>query len=124
MSTQVVPENSGSAKTEDAKEIRIKSAKNKWATGAKKIIRTAKLSVLVHKNSGIDLLVQEHAEHGHGHDASPYMIHPNNPIRRAWDVVTILFVLYLCWKIPFSLGFEFWTGNKDLKVSFHEKPFP
>ena len=34
---------------------------------------------------------------------------------RAWDVVTILFVLYLCWKIPFSLGFEFWTGNKDLK---------
>ena len=91
-------------------------AKAKWGGAMAKITQAKNVK------KSIDLLVQEdtetaHHKHGHHHHSKygKYMIHPNNKWKRAWDVVTILFVLYLCWKIPFSLGFAHWYGNKELK---------
>ena len=80
-----------------------KTPRAKWGMATKRITNLNKSKV----KSKIDLLVQddEHtSHHSHGHHAQSkwgkYMIHPNNPLKRMWDVGTILFVLYLCWQIP------------------------
>ena len=36
-------------------------------------------------------------------------------VRRYWDIVTTLLVLYLCWRIPFDLGLDWWYPPKQLK---------
>lgn len=59
-----------------------------------------------------ELLVDEH----HGHAAhSKYICHPFG-VRRYWDIVTTLLVLYLCWRIPFDLGLDWWYPPKQLKA--------
>jgi len=37
-------------------------------------------------------------------------------VRRYWDIVTTLLVLYLCWRIPFDLGLDWWYPPKQLKA--------
>ena len=130
MSNQVVPvednfklepvvatSSSGGGNDDNVPSVKSPTAKNRWAMSVKRVKNVSKAK------KSIDLLVEdvpggEHGHHGHGHHHSKYakyMVHPNNKAKRAWDVVTILFVLYLCWKIPFSLGFPHWYGNKELK---------
>jgi CRP-like cAMP-binding protein len=91
------------------------TGKSKWMKARGRLKTSVVLNISAKKNmlKKADLLVD--AGHGHHHPWGKYMIHPNNKARRAWDVITILFVLYLCWKIPLSLGFGHWYGNKSLK---------
>ena len=47
-----------------------------------------------------------------------WMLHPNSRRRRIWDGITVCFVLYLCWMIPFQTAF----GQQDAELgvaSFH-----
>jgi hypothetical protein len=34
------------------------------------------------------------------HKHFKFVVHPYSKFRRAWDVFTVIYVLYLCWKIP------------------------
>eukprot|EP00520_Triparma_pacifica_P005976 CAMPEP_0118648548 /NCGR_PEP_ID=MMETSP0785-20121206/9214_1 /TAXON_ID=91992 /ORGANISM="Bolidomonas pacifica, Strain CCMP 1866" /LENGTH=858 /DNA_ID=CAMNT_0006540747 /DNA_START=208 /DNA_END=2782 /DNA_ORIENTATION=- len=43
---------------------------------------------------------------------SEFVIHPNDPFRRAFDLLTVFLVLYLIFKIPFDVGFD-WYENSD-----------
>ena len=53
----------------------------------------------------------------HGHDAShAFVIHPFSHVRRVWDVTIVLAVLYLCWYIPYTIGYEWWEPQPGLKV--------
>ena len=36
--------------------------------------------------------------------------------RRYWDMVTTLLVLYLCWRIPFDVGLDWWYPPAELKA--------
>lgn len=56
-----------------------------------------------------ELLVHEHHEHHHS-----FVLHPYG-IRRYWDIVTTLAVLYLCWRIPFDVGIDWWYPPAELK---------
>ncbi|KAG7386701.1 hypothetical protein PHYPSEUDO_015381 [Phytophthora pseudosyringae] len=40
-------------------------------------------------------------------NTSRFMIHPNSKLRRAWEVLTVCLVLYVCVMIPFIIGFQF-----------------
>lgn len=40
-----------------------------------------------------------------------YVIHPNNPFRRAFDAVTVFLVIYLIYKVPFDFAFDWYTNT-------------
>ena len=123
MSTSVVPQSQADnfkldVNSNKKEEGNGGTPKAKWGIAKKRITALGKAK----PKAKIDLLVEddEHSSHhAHGHHGhskwGKYMIHPNNPLKRAWDVGTIMFVLYLCWQIPFSLGFPHWYGQKTLK---------
>jgi hypothetical protein len=71
----------------------------------------AKAKPEIKKRSVMDeLLVHDH----HHHEHYRFVLHPFG-FRRYWDVVTTLLVLYLCWRIPFDLGIDWWYPPKSLK---------
>ncbi|GMI28185.1 hypothetical protein TeGR_g1413 [Tetraparma gracilis] len=37
-----------------------------------------------------------------------FLIHPDSRYRLWWDMITAIFVLYLIWLVPFSVGFDSW----------------
>lgn len=90
---------------------------NKWTAARGRLKTSVVLNISARKNvlAKADMLVDDGHGHHHHHWCGKYMIHPNNKIRKYWDVGTVIFVLYLCFKIPFSMGFEHWYGNKSLK---------
>ena len=96
--------------------LKNEELRKKWirARGRVKTSVKLNLSAKITSNKKHDLLIEEAGGHHHSKWAK-YMIHPNNPWRKRWDLAIIFFVLYLCWKIPFNIGFEHWYGNKDLK---------
>ena len=53
---------------------------------------------------------------GHDHHSYPWTIEPFNKHRRYFDVVTVIFVLYLAWKIPFSAGIGWYVNPPGLKT--------
>ena len=48
--------------------------------------------------------------------AHSLLAHPRDRRRRAFDVVTVIFVLYLAWKIPFSAGIGWFVNPPGLKT--------
>ena len=54
--------------------------------------------------------------HSHDHHHYPYTIEPYNKYRRRFDVVTVLFVLYLAWKIPFAAGLNWYVTSPPNKA--------
>jgi hypothetical protein len=49
------------------------------------------------------LIESEHSKHYR------FVVHPYSKFRRAWDVGTVFWVLYLCWKIPvFFINIYLW----------------
>ena len=65
-----------------------------------------------HSRTVIDILHEDH------HEAQRFrwIIHPRDRRRRAFDVVTVIFVLYLAWKIPFSAGIGWYVNPPGLKT--------
>ncbi|KAL3667075.1 hypothetical protein V7S43_008017 [Phytophthora oleae] len=51
-------------------------------------------------------------------NTSRFMIHPNSKVRRAWEVMTVCLVLYVCVMIPFIIGFQFvdWTNLNGMNT--------
>ena len=53
----------------------------------------------------------------HGHDAShAFVLHPFSHVRRVWDVTIVTAVLYLCWYIPYTIGYDWWEPQQGLKI--------
>jgi len=53
----------------------------------------------------------------HGHDAAHhFVLHPFSHVRRVWDVTIVLAVLYLCWYIPYTIGYDWWEPRPGLKL--------
>ncbi|GMH85024.1 hypothetical protein TL16_g10099 [Triparma laevis f. inornata] len=48
-------------------------------------------------------------------EKSNYLIHPDSRYRLWWDMITAIFVLYLIWLVPFSIGFDAWYPNSTMK---------
>ncbi|GMI33918.1 hypothetical protein TrCOL_g5251 [Triparma columacea] len=40
-----------------------------------------------------------------------FIIHPNDPMRRAFDLITVFLVIYLIFKIPFDVGFDWYENS-------------
>ena len=64
-----------------------------------------------HSRTVIDILHEDHEER-----RFKWVIHPRDRRRRAFDVVTVIFVLYLAWKIPFSAGIGWFVNPPGLKT--------
>ena len=43
---------------------------------------------------------------------------PTGPKRHLWDIFTAFFVIYLCWMVPFEIGFDWWEPGKAIQT-FH-----
>ncbi|KAF0691279.1 Aste57867_17457 [Aphanomyces stellatus] len=49
---------------------------------------------------------------------SRFMLHPVGLFRRVWDVLLALWVIYVCWYVPFSVAISWWSASPSL-LAFH-----
>jgi len=62
-------------------------------------------------------LTQEEIEQAMNRDKQEgkFLIHPDSRYRLWWDLITAIYVVYLIWLVPFSIGFEQWYPSTGLK---------
>ena len=44
------------------------------------------------------------------------VLHPNHSLRRSFDFITVVWVLYLVFNIPFMIGFDWYVESKGQKL--------
>eukprot|EP00928_Gymnodinium_smaydae_P074009 TRINITY_DN5709_c0_g1_i1.p1 TRINITY_DN5709_c0_g1~~TRINITY_DN5709_c0_g1_i1.p1 ORF type:complete len:708 (+),score=101.34 TRINITY_DN5709_c0_g1_i1:71-2194(+) len=57
--------------------------------------------------------------HGHGHHeefGAKYAMHPNSPFAGVWSLMVAIAVLYICWLVPYSIGFNWYVKSPGMST--------
>lgn len=72
------------------------------------------------KKRAIQVLYTEGLERRSGDQSSNKckvgVLHPNHSLRRSFDFITVVWVLYLVFNIPFMIGFDWYVESKGQKL--------
>jgi hypothetical protein len=113
----------GSMKDKEGKE----NGKQLWARASFKVRKTAAHEGMGEEKKKIKISLlhtEEEAEEGEEEGSlnvaarekkrkrSHWLIDPRSRFRQSWDMMLALWVLYICWGVPFALGFS-WYKESD-----------